>query len=395
MNNKTQLLHSGVIEDQFGSLTIPIYQSSAFEYHNFENGKKIFSGEENGYVYSRMRNPTISMLETQLANMEGAEQSLAVSSGMSAISSVLLSLLDTGDELAIVDPIYGGTQSLCDNLLVRMGIKVAHYADVSDLTLRANPNTRVIFFESISNPTVRVNDIHSVVSTARNIGAITVCDNTFLSPAVLKPIELGIDIVIHSATKYLSGHGDIIAGVISGSDHYLNLIRGISNKQLGSCLGPQEAYLLHRGLRTLSLRMEQHQNGAFKVAEFLAKHPLIARVYFPGLETESRDDKNPPVWGAMVSFELRSDLNAVRKCLDSLVLFKQSVSLGDLESLACHPATTTHSGLDKEQREKYGITDKLIRLSIGVEHPDDLIADLSQAIALAHDKVKGAFVSVL
>jgi len=387
MKFKTQLLHSGAGADAHtGALTTPIYQSSTFTYGTAAEGKARFAGEQPGFIYSRMGNPTVQALEQQLAKLEGADEALVVASGMAAVSSIFYALVSSGDEVAFIDPVYGGTAAFLINTLSRAGITVSRYLSDDDLLANINPGTKLVLFEPITNPNLKVTDYRKVKAAAAKTGAITVCDNTFLTPYLFKPLEHGIDLVMHSGTKYLSGHGDIIAGVVAGRAELMQQVRTIALKHIGAPIGPQEAYLLQRGLRTLALRMDAHLTGAAKVAEFLAQHPLVAKVIYPGLTT----DAGYPVlaetvgaFGGMVSIELAGGFDRAARFLDSLQLFTQAVSLGDLESLACHPASTTHAAMDAPSRLAAGVTDDLIRLSIGVEDAEDLIADLQQALQAA------------
>ncbi|WP_372929837.1 trans-sulfuration enzyme family protein [Shewanella putrefaciens] len=384
MQFKTKLLHTHYAADNStGALTTPIYQSSTFAYGSAEDGRARFAGEQPGFIYSRMANPTVQALEYQLAQLEGADEALVVASGMAAISSIFYALASQGDEIAFIDPVYGGTAAFLIQTLTRAGITVRRYQDDDHLLAEITAETKMILFEPITNPTLKVSDYRKVKLAAEKVGAITICDNTFLTPYLFKPLEHGIDIVMHSATKYLSGHGDLIAGVVAGPKALMQPIRTIALKHIGAAIGPQEAYLLQRGLRTLALRMDAHLAGAAKVAAFLATHPSVAKVYYPGLAEDQGHQvlsETINAFGGMVSIELEGGFNRAAQFLDHLNLFTQAVSLGDLESLACHPASTTHAAMDAASRLASGVNDNLIRLSIGVEDPQDLIADLEQAL---------------
>ena len=386
MQFKTKLLHTHYAADNStGALTTPIYQSSTFAYGSAEDGRARFAGEQPGFIYSRMANPTVQALEYQLAQLEGADEALVVASGMAAISSIFYALASQGDEIAFIDPVYGGTAAFLIQTLTRAGITVRRYQDDDHLLAEITAETKIILFEPITNPTLKVSDYRKVKLAAEKVGAITICDNTFLTPYLFKPLEHGIDIVMHSATKYLSGHGDLIAGVVAGPKALVQPIRTIALKHIGAAIGPQEAYLLQRGLRTLALRMDAHLAGAAKVAAFLATHPSVAKVYYPGLAEDQGHQvlsETINAFGGMVSIELEGGFNRAAQFLDHLNLFTQAVSLGDLESLACHPASTTHAAMDAASRLASGVNDNLIRLSIGVEDPQDLIADLEQALAI-------------
>lgn len=384
MQFKTKLLHTHYAADNStGALTTPIYQSSTFAYGSAEDGRARFAGEQPGFIYSRMANPTVQALEYQLAQLEGADEALVVASGMAAISSIFYALASQGDEIAFIDPVYGGTAAFLIQTLTRAGITVRRYQDDDHLLAEITAETKIILFEPITNPTLKVSDYRKVKLAAEKVGAITICDNTFLTPYLFKPLEHGIDIVMHSATKYLSGHGDLIAGVVAGPKALMQPIRTIALKHIGAAIGPQEAYLLQRGLRTLALRMDAHLAGAAKVAAFLATNPSVTKVYYPGLAEDQGHQvlsETINAFGGMVSIELEGGFNRAAQFLDHLNLFTQAVSLGDLESLACHPASTTHAAMDAASRLASGVNDNLIRLSIGVEDPQDLIADLEQAL---------------
>lgn len=384
MQFKTQLIHSATGPDkQTGALNTAIYMSSTFSYGTAEEGQARFAGKHDGFIYSRMGNPTVHALEQQLARLEQADEALVVASGMAAISSIMYALTQSGDEVAFIDPVYGGTAAFLTQTLTRAGVKVSRYHSDDDLLQHISPATKVILFEPVTNPNLKVSDYRKVLQAAEKTGAITICDNTFLTPYLFKPLTKGIDIVMHSATKYLSGHGDIIAGVVAGRHELMQRIRTIALKHIGAPIGPQEAYLLQRGVRTLALRMDAHLTGASTVAHFLAQHPKVSKVFFPGLKTDpgySTLSETVGAYGGMVSIELEGGFATASRFLNTLQLFAQAVSLGDLESLACHPASTTHAAMDAESRAAAGVTDNLIRLSIGVEDPQDLIADLTQAL---------------
>lgn len=322
MQFKTKLLHTHhTAENSTGALTTPIYQSSTFAYGSAEDGRARFAGEQPGFIYSRMANPTVQALEHQLAQLEGADDALVVASGMAAISSIFYALASQGDEIAFIDPVYGGTAAFLIQTLTRAGITVRRYQDDDHLLSEISPETKIILFEPITNPTLKVSDYRKVKLAAERVGAITICDNTFLTPYLFKPLEHGIDIVMHSATKYLSGHGDLIAGVVAGRKALMQPIRTIALKHIGAAIGPQEAYLLQRGLRTLALRMDAHLAGAAKVAAFLASHPNVAKVYYPGLSQDPGHQvlsETINAFGGMVSIELEGGFSRAAQFLDNL-----------------------------------------------------------------------------
>ena len=384
MKFQTVAIHAGQQPDpSTGALNTPVYLTSTYSYGTAEEGKARFAGQNPGYIYSRFANPTSSALEQKLAALEGADEAIVVASGMAAVSSIMYALTQQGDEVAFIDPVYGGTDSFLRNTLVRAGITVTSYRSDDDFVANHNPNTRLVLWEPVTNPTLKVIDSRKIVNIAKQIGAITVCDNTFLTPYLFRPLEHGIDIVMHSGTKYLCGHGDIIAGVIAGNGPLIQRVRTVALKHLGVPMGPQEAYLLQRGVKTLPLRMQAHCDNATKVAEFLASHPKVAKVYFPGLPSHLGHQviaETASGFGGMVALDLAGGFADASRFLDNLSLFAQAVSLGDLESLACHPASTTHAAMSAEDRAKAGVTDQLVRLSIGVEDADDLIEDLAKAL---------------
>jgi methionine-gamma-lyase len=384
MKFKTMSVHSGQrLDPQTGALTTPLYQSSTFSYFTAQAGKERFSGQAPGYIYSRFANPTTAELELKLAALEGADEALVVASGMAAVSAILYALADSGDEVAYVGPLYGGTEAFLKQTFSRAGIRITGYDSDRDLLANINPGTKLVLFETLTNPTLKLVDPRMVVEAARKVGAISVCDNTFLTPYLLRPLELGVDIVMHSGTKYLGGHGDIIAGVVAARHELMARIRTVALKHLGSPIGPQEAYLLQRGVKTLPLRLDAHLHNAQRVAQFLAAHPAVKKVIYPGLADHPGHGVLGEIatgYGAMISIELEGGFPRCARLLDQLQLFVQAVSLGDLESLACHPASTTHAAMDEASRVAAGVNEDLIRLSIGVEDADDLIADLASAL---------------
>ena len=384
MKFKTLSVHAGQrIDPQTGALTTPLYQSSTFSYGTAAEGQARFAGQNPGFIYSRFANPTTAELEQKLARLEGADEALVLASGMAAVSAIMYALADSGDEVAFVDPLYGGTDAFLQQTLVRAGVTVRRYSSDQALLDSITPATKVVLFETVTNPNLKVVDPRKVVAAAQKVGALTVCDNTFLTPYLLQPLALGVDLVMHSGTKYLGGHGDIIAGVVAGSSELMQKVRTVALKHIGSPIGPQEAYLLQRGVKTLALRMDAHLHNAERVAAFLAEHPAVAAVRYPGLASHPGHQVLADIsrgFGGMISLELAGGFARCSRFLDKLTLFTQAVSLGDLESLACHPASTTHAAMSAAARQAAGVSDDLVRLSIGVEDVDDLIADLDAAL---------------
>ena len=385
MKFRTLSIHAGQQPDpSTGALATPVYFTSTFSYGTAEEGQARFSGQNPGYIYSRFANPTTAALEQKLAALEGADEALVVASGMAAVSAIMYALTNTGDEVAFIDPVYGGTDAFLRNTLTRAGVTLSRYSSDKDFAERVKPTTKVVLFEPITNPTLKVIDTRIVVEAARKVGALVICDNTFLTPYLFRPLEIGADIVMHSGTKYLSGHGDIIAGIVAGRSELMQKIRTVALKHIGSPIGPQEAYLLQRGVKTLTLRMDAHIENARKVADFLAAHPKVAKVYYPGHASHPGHQAIADTatgFGGMVAVDIEGGFAKAAVFLNNLHLFAQAVSLGDVESLACHPASTTHAAMTAEDRQRAGVTENLVRLSIGVEDADDLIADLTQALA--------------
>ncbi|MHB1115046.1 MAG: trans-sulfuration enzyme family protein [Acidovorax defluvii] len=381
---RTRAVHAGRHPDPTtGAIATPISQTTAFGYGTLERGAAIFAGEAPGYRYSRFANPAVAALEAKMADLEGAAAAVAFASGTAASSSVLLGLLSPGDELVFLGPLYGGTEGLLRNLGERWGITVVD-ATTRGLQACLTPATRMVWVETLTNPTLRLHDLAQVAAVARAHGVITVADNTFCTPCLVRPLELGIDLVLHSMTKNLGGHGDATGGLVAGSEALVGAVRKTGLGHVGGNLSPQEAFLFLRGIKTLPLRMAAHCEGAAAVAHYLSTHPAV---HYPGLlghpQHALAQRQLQGGFGGMVSFELaRSERAAAAQVLNRLALFTQAVSLGDVDSLACHPASTTHSFVSPEARAANGVTKGLIRLSVGIEHPDDLIADLDRALAL-------------
>lgn len=385
----TRAIHAGydAMTEQ-GALTPPIHMTSTFCFDSVEQGAARFAGEEAGYVYSRLSNPTVAILEQRLASLEGGEAALATASGMGAISSALWTLLSPGDQVLADKTLYGCTFSLLEHGLRKFGIEVA-YADftrIDQVAAAMKPTTRVVYCESPANPNMRLVDISALAEAvrARTDPAKIIVDNTYCTPALQQPLALGADLVVHSATKYLGGHGDLIAGAIVGSQQDMDEIRGFGLKDMtGAVMAPMTAFLVMRGLKTLALRMERHSQNALTIARFLQAHPAVEAVYYPGLE-ESPDyalaQQQMTLPGGMLAFELSGGYRAGARFMNRLSMIKRAVSLGDAETLCQHPASMTHSTYTEEERALHGITDGLIRLSVGLEGSADIQADLAQAL---------------
>lgn len=389
-NFGTMAIHGGNKKNPFGALATPIYQTSTFIFDSVEQGGKRFALEEDGYIYSRLGNPTTAVAEEKLALLEEGEMALATSSGMGAISSVLWTVLESGDHILADKTLYGCTFALLNHGLTKFGIDV-DFIDTSDLEMvkkYLKPNTRVVYLETPANPNLKIVDIKAVAELAHNnsTDTLVVVDNTFATPYCLKPLKLGADIVVHSATKYLNGHGDVIAGFVVGSSEIITQIRFVGLKDMtGAVLSPMDAYFIIRGMKTLEIRMEKHCANARKVAEFLNNHEKVEKVFYPGFETHPGFDiakRQMKDFGGIFAFELKGGFEAGKKLLNNLKLCSLAVSLGDAETLIQHPASMTHSPYTKEERLKAGITDGLVRISVGLENAEDIIEDLKQGLEL-------------
>ncbi|WP_080844419.1 methionine gamma-lyase [Cytobacillus gottheilii] len=383
---ETMTIHGGYSSNEHkGSLAPPIFQTSTFTFENAEQGERRFSGEEDGFIYSRLGNPTVSMLEQRIAQLEQAEAALAFGSGMAAVSAILLSLTKTGDHIVCSQGVYGCTFGLLK--LIQEKYKITH--DFSPMRSREEllrairPETACIYVETPINPTMQLVDLEMVAKVGKEKGIPVVVDNTFCSPYLQNPLVLGCDIVVHSATKYISGHGDVIAGIAAGSKEIMSKIAQTTQKDIGGVLSPFDAWLLLRGLKTLAVRMDRHSDNAEKLAEFLYDHKKIAQVYFPGNPEHSdykianKQMRRP---GGLISIEIKGDKKAAQAFMNELKLIQIAVSLGDAETLIQHPATMTHASVPFEDRKKMGISDSLIRLSVGLEAWEDLRNDLKYAL---------------
>lgn len=387
-------IHAGHQQDPNYAHLTPIYASSTFVYDNAEQGMRRFSGEERGFIYSRWGNPTMSEAENKIAAMEvyGFDSPLPKAylqaSGMAAISTLMLSTLKTGDQVLSHYSLYGGTQDMLNVLLPDLGID-GIIADLRDLNkaedvLKANPGIRMIYLETPANPTIQCVDIDELSKLGKKYGKIIACDNTFATPYLQQPFRYGVDYIIHSTTKFLNGHGTAIGGVFLGKDlDFMNTHAYKIFKMLGGNSNPFDAFLLINGMKTLEVRMDRHCRNASEVANFLTIHPAISKVNYNGLESHpdfsvaAKQMRHP---GAMMSIELKGGLQAGIAMMNKLKMCTRTVSLGTCDTLLSHPASMTHYSVPKEQRERYGITDGLIRMSIGMENLDDILADLDQAL---------------
>ncbi len=377
MEFETRAIHTGERPDKtYGAVAVPIYQTSTFAFEDI--------GKTRGFDYSRTGNPTRKILEDTIASLEGGKAAFAFATGMAAEATVI-HLLSAGDHVVTGDDIYGGTYRLFQDVMTRFGVDFTFVRMDSRRNIEAaiRPNTRLLWLETPSNPLLNIVDLEMAVDVAKKHNLLTAIDNTFASPYFLNPIQFGIDLVVHSTTKYLNGHCDVLGGaVVTTTDNLAERVHFLLNA-MGTPASPFDSWLVLRGIETLPIRMERHQANAFAVADFLGGHPAVKKVYFPGLESHPGHDiarRQMKGFGGMVSFEMNGGQEKTNTFLRSIKLFALAESLGGAASLCAHPATMTHASMPEEHRRKVGITDELVRLSIGLENPADLIADLKQAL---------------
>ena len=387
----TQLIHASQSPHPVtGAVSQPIVPAVAYAFPSAEAAAAVVAGEQEGFYYGRYGNPTIQVLEQKLALLEGAEDALAVSSGMAAISIALMSCLAQGDHVVVTKDVYGGTYSFLSSFAARYGISYT-FVDCTDSVaveraIAANPRTKALYMETPSNPRLTVLDIGSLSAVARASGVKVIVDNTFMTPCLQQPLRHGAHITVHSATKYINGHGDVIAGIIAASKQDIAYMRKKLMGDLGQNLNAWEAFLILRGLKTMSLRVERHCRSALTVAQFLENHPAIADVYYPGLPSHPQHQlaaRQMKAMGGIVSFELKGGLDAGKAFINALRLALISFSLGDPETLVQHPASMTHAAIPPEERRAMGIADGLIRLSVGLEDAHDIIDDLQLGLQAA------------
>ena len=388
LSPETLAVHAGIGVHEFRPAVPPIYQTSTFAFENAAHGAALFAGEGKGYIYSRMGNPTTEAVETAIAALEGGYAGLACGSGMAAIHTVLAALLKQGDHVVCSEAVYGPTCTLIGKIMSEWGITSA-MVDTSDLEqvkAAMKPNTKVVYIETPCNPTLVITDLEALCELAHQNGAVVVVDNTFMSPILQQPFCWGADYVIHSLTKFLNGHADVVGGIIIVKDEAMYApMRRVLN-HLGGVLPPFECFLVHRGLKTLALRMQKHCDSAQRIAEFLEAHPQVDWVRYPGLKSHPQyglAQKQMTGGGAVISFGLKGGIEAGRRMMNAVEICMLAVSLGGVESLIQHPASMTHASMGAEARRQAHIEDGLVRLSVGIENTDDLIADLDRALAAA------------
>ena len=384
----TRQIHAGKVENAAGSLCAPIYQTSTFAFSTVEQGGARFAGQEGGYIYTRLGNPSLAAVEAKLASLEGGEAAIAAASGMGAISSALWSAVVGGDEIVADETLYGCTYALLNHGMSKFGVKVTltDLSDIENLKKNLTDKTKVVYFETPCNPTLKLLDIELIAKTAHafNPDIRVIVDNTFCTPYLQQPLRWGADVVVHSATKYLNGHGDVIAGMVVGKEDFITQCRMFGLKDMtGAVMSPFDAFLIARGLKTLDIRMERHCANARKVAEFFVNHPAVAKVYYPGLDSfpgHEIAEKQMRLPGGMIAIELKADKATTAAALNKLQLCTIAVSLGDAETLVEHPATMTHSTYTAEELAAAGISEGLVRVSVGLEDPEDIIDDFRSVL---------------
>ncbi|BFM10073.1 methionine gamma-lyase [Simiduia litorea] len=393
---ETNTIHGGkTSQGEFGPLSTPIYQTSTFVFDTVEQGAERFAGEAQGHIYSRLGNPTVDELEARMALLEGTEAAAAFGSGMGAVSAAVLGLLKQGDHLVTSHRLYGCTFALFNHQLPAFGIDVS-FVDLSDESaVRAaiRPNTKVIYGETPINPCLSVIDLDLIAIIAKSANITTIIDNTFMSPVLQQPAKHGIDIILHSATKFLNGHGDVVAGILCGKKDIIDQIKMTTRKDMGAIISPHDAWLIIRGLKTLHLRVERHNQNTQTVAEYLQSHPMIKKVDYPGLASHPGYKllgKQMHGGGGVLAFELNGSFDQAVVFMNQLQMCKRAVSLGDAETLIQHPASMTHSTYEPEELAAAGIPQTLVRLAAGLEHVDDIIADIEQALTCAKNHSKSA-----
>jgi len=369
-----------------GALDTPIYQSTTFVSASADEMAAVYGEEKFGYMYTRYGNPTIRALEEKIEKLEGGEAALAFSSGMAAISSAILGYVKAGDHVVASRSLYGAAYNFLNRKLPRMGASTTFVEStrVEDFEKAIRPSTRVIYFETPSNPVLAILDIAALAALGRSRGIPTVIDNTFASPALQQPLCLGVTVVVHSATKYLCGHGDAMGGAVIGPKPVIDELVHEVIRDFGGVISPFNAWLILRGIRTLHLRMPAHCSNAQQIAEFLDQHPKVERVNYPGLPKHPGHEiaaKQMKAFGAMISFEVKGGYESGKKVMDRVKVFARAASLGDTRSLIVHSASTSHRAVPRDQRLAIGVTDGLVRLSVGIEAADDLLQDLDQALA--------------
>jgi methionine-gamma-lyase len=389
-NNKgfnTKLIHAGAFEDEFGSATVPIYQTSTFRFKSAQEGADCFSGKSDGYIYTRIGNPTIKALEQNIAALENGYGGIATSSGMGAITSIYMALLGAGSHIISSDAVYGPARGVLEQDFARFNVEASfvNTSKTENILAAVKSNTKVLYIETPANPTMEITDIVACAKIAREHNLILVVDNTFCSPYLQKPLDLGADVVLHSVTKFINGHADIVGGIIVTKEAELYKKIRHSMVYMGCNMDPTQAFMVIRGVKTLAIRIDRAQESAMKVAEFLQSHPNVAWINYPGLTSHPQYElakTQMKGFGSMMSFGLKGGYEAGRKLMDNVHLAILAVSLGGVETLIQHPASMTHAAVSKENKIAAGISDDLVRFSVGIEDVEDIIDDLKHALEL-------------
>lgn len=381
----SKLIHGGGYKNKLGAVNVPIYQSSTFEFESAEEGARCFTGESDGYIYTRLGNPTIHVLEKTVAELEKGFGGIATSSGMGAVSTVYMALLSKGDHIVSSDAVYGPSRGLMEDHFSRFGVESTYVntSNVENIKKAIKPNTKVLYVETPANPTIDISDLKLCSDIAKENNLLMVVDNTFSSPYLQRPIEFGADVVFHSITKFINGHADVVGGIIVAKDEMLYKKLRSMMIAMGCNMDPHQAYLVIRGLKTLGIRVEKAQQNAIILADYLEKHPKVEWIKYPGLKSHPQYDiakKQMDGPGAMISFGLKGGLEAGRTMMNNVKVAILAVSLGGVETLIEHPASMTHSKVTQADKRKAGITDGLVRLSVGIEDIEDLLWDMEQSL---------------
>ena len=381
----SKLIHGGGHHDEYGAATVPIYQTSTFRFESAEDGAACFAGEKDGYVYTRIGNPTVAALERQVAELEHGYGAVAFASGMGAVSTVYMAYLNSGDHIISSDAVYGASRTMMEGHMSRFGVQSSYVKteNLENIKAAIRPNTKMLYIETPANPTMGITDIEACAKIAREHNLLLVVDNTFCSPYLQNPLDLGADVVLHSVTKFINGHADIVGGIVITKTAELYKQLHVMMLNLGCNMDPHQAYMVIRGLKTLGIRIDRAQESAMKVAESLESHPQVTSVAYPGLKSHPQyalAQKQMRGSGTMISFELKGGLEAGRKLMNNVKMCILAVSLGGVETLIQHPASMTHSKVSATAKAAAGITDGLVRFSVGIEHVEDIIADLKQAL---------------
>jgi len=381
----TKLIHAGDFEDCFGSAVTPIYQTSTFSFKSAQHGADCFAGRDPGYIYTRIGNPTIDVLENKLAELENGFRGIVMGSGMAAVSTVYMTVLEAGAHMISTSAVYGPSRAIMDSHFKKFNVDYDYIdtANLEEIEKHIKPNTKLLYLETPANPTIQITDIEEASKIAHAHGIIVCVDNTFCSPYLQRPLDLGADIALHSLTKFINGHADIVGGALVAKDPELYAKLRKTMVYMGCNMDPHQAYLVIRGVKTLSLRIDRAQENAQKIAVFLEKHPKVAWIKYPGLKSFAQHElakKQMNGFGSMISFGIKGGFSAGEKLMNNVHVAKLAVSLGGVESLIQHPESMTHAAMSKEAREAGHITDDLVRYSVGIENVEDLITDLDHAL---------------